>query len=264
MDSVSMSYREDLLWTTIGKYEMFLSYGRDGIEAMNVYIHLMYTAKLQGTNSVYANDIYIRNGIHIGSDKLSKAKALLYKMGLIKTIDRRDENGKIVGKYIEVTTKTVPFEGETPQHLPECYGPQHSKPRSGLQETNALTNNNKCLNKENIYKAPCTIEEVIAYCKEMGYEHTDPQAFMDHYTLTGWTYGKTKTKIKDWKAAVRGWERRTREWDRDKKLKSKEPRTFRERNPYLESIERLVEDGDAIITDDGQIEMVNTKLLEQH
>lgn len=43
--------------------------------------------------------------------------------------------------------------------------------------------------------------------------------------------------------------------------REKELKPFRDRNGYLESIERLIEDGDAIITDDGQIEMVDRKLL---
>lgn len=51
---------------------------------------------------------------------------------------------------------------------------------------------------------PPTVDEVAAYCKERQ-NGIDPQAFIDHYTASGWMRGKTP--IKDWKACVRTWEK---------------------------------------------------------
>lgn len=61
---------------------------------------------------------------------------------------------------------------------------------------------------------PPTVEEVEAYCQEMGYG-IDPDAFVDYYEARGWMAGKTH--MKDWKAACRTWERRRREESKSKK-----------------------------------------------
>ena len=53
---------------------------------------------------------------------------------------------------------------------------------------------------------PPTLEEVKAYCAERG-NKVDAERFIDYYTMTGWTVGKTQKKMKDWKAAIRQWER---------------------------------------------------------
>lgn len=52
---------------------------------------------------------------------------------------------------------------------------------------------------------PPTVEEVQAYCEERR-NGIDAQAFIDHYSASGWMRGKTP--IKDWKACVRTWEQR--------------------------------------------------------
>lgn len=53
---------------------------------------------------------------------------------------------------------------------------------------------------------PPTLEEVKAYCQERG-NSIDPERFIDHYTANGWVVGKSKAKMKDWKASVRTWEK---------------------------------------------------------
>lgn len=51
---------------------------------------------------------------------------------------------------------------------------------------------------------PPTLEDVIGYCQENGYE-VDARRFVDFYGSKGWMVGKNK--MKDWKAAVRNWAR---------------------------------------------------------
>ena len=49
-----------------------------------------------------------------------------------------------------------------------------------------------------------TVEDVRKYCIERG-NKIDPEAFVDHYTATGWKIGKAS--MVDWQAAIRTWER---------------------------------------------------------
>lgn len=70
-------------------------------------------------------------------------------------------------------------------------------------ESNPNTNTNTRAKRERF--TPPTVEEVQAYCEERR-NGIDAQAFIDHYSASGWMRGKTP--IKDWKACVRTWEQR--------------------------------------------------------
>lgn len=278
MDNVSMNCWDDLLWITMGKYKMFMSHGKDGIDALTVYLHLMYTARLQGTNSVYAKDIYIRNGIHLGSAKLSKAKALLYGMGLIKTVERRDESGKIIGKYIEVVTKTVPSEQEIHNTQMSVMEPQHSKSSAGFQETNALTNNIKCLNEKN--------KHAFGIIRKW-FEDNNPDYY--HGAKHSVAINNMIQRFKDlekiisicdrYKTKIYSGEKYWRELPLtpavmmahiDSLLKEAPPekrqKTFRERNPFYEGIEELINEGKAVIDGNGNVQYLlddmDTKEIE--
>ena len=50
-----------------------------------------------------------------------------------------------------------------------------------------------------------TYDEVKAYCEERK-NGIDAQRFIDSNDAKGWLVGKTKTPMKDWKAAIRTWE----------------------------------------------------------
>jgi hypothetical protein len=104
----------------------------------------------------------------------------------------------------------------------EKISPPHEKVSPGGSEKlshggekvspNNLDNNldNKKIAKKprsNVFTPP-TVDEVEAYCQEMGYG-IDPDRFVDYYTANGWMAGKTH--MKDWKAAVRNWERSRKE-----------------------------------------------------
>lgn len=62
--------------------------------------------------------------------------------------------------------------------------------------------------KRNIFKAPI-ITEIELYIQAQKYS-IDPEHFLDYYTQIGWTVGKNRTPMKDWKAAVRLWEKRNK------------------------------------------------------
>lgn len=72
-------------------------------DCIALYVMLYRTAKWQGTSSVKANDSYIRKCLGWGAKKTLATKRLLAGAGLIKQETRRDEAGKIVGHYIEIS-----------------------------------------------------------------------------------------------------------------------------------------------------------------
>jgi hypothetical protein len=60
-----------------------------------------------------------------------------------------------------------------------------------------------------------TLAEVTQYCVEKSLA-MDAGKFIDHYETVGWVYGKGRSPIKDWKAAVRNWARREEEFNEQK------------------------------------------------
>ena len=50
-----------------------------------------------------------------------------------------------------------------------------------------------------------TLEEVTDYCLERN-SSVEPQVFLDHYEMLGWTWGRHNKPIKSWQACVRTWE----------------------------------------------------------
>jgi len=67
---------------------------------------------------------------------------------------------------------------------------------------------------------PPAHEEVSAYINEMGYLITADE-FIDCYSVRGWIIGKTKEKMKDWKAAVRNYVKNDKAWHPEKYMKEK-------------------------------------------
>jgi len=83
---------------TVGMYRAFLARGKRGMEALQVYLHLLFTYRLQKTDSVYAVNSYIQHGICMGEHRVKAAKSLLRSMGLIQAVRTR-EKGRIVQNY---------------------------------------------------------------------------------------------------------------------------------------------------------------------
>lgn len=100
-------------------------------DCIALYVMLYRTAKWQGTSSVKANDSYIRKCLGWGSKKTLATKKLLAGAGLIKQETRRDEAGKIVGHYIEISY----FLSQNTQK------PLVASATSGERETSAYKNN---------------------------------------------------------------------------------------------------------------------------
>lgn len=71
-------------------------------DAVSLYCFYYKTAKWQKTNSVKANDLYVKKCLGWGLDKVRNTKRLLKELGLIQVIQRR-EGGKVSGWYVEVS-----------------------------------------------------------------------------------------------------------------------------------------------------------------
>jgi hypothetical protein len=137
-DKIGIEIEDDILFITISKYKLFLSRGSVGIDALSLYLHLMFTARLQKTNQVKAKNIYLKKGLRWGKERLLKAKNLLYELNLIELIQKRDENGKFTESYLKVKTRT--FTGG-----PETGDPQNRLPDS---DHKCLNEKEKCLNEK--------------------------------------------------------------------------------------------------------------------
>ena len=196
-------------------------------DCIALYLFYYKTAKWQKTNTVKANDQYVKKSLKWGISKIQKTKQTLKEHGLIDIVQRR-KDGKIEGWFIKVSYLVSERKAdEIKINVQESNNTQNEQVEnctSSNEETNALKEKIKCLKKEiemlknnNIggnnstpktekkerFKAP-TVEEVQEYCTERG-NNIDAQHFVDYYSARGWMLGKNH--IKDWKACVRTWER---------------------------------------------------------
>lgn len=144
---------------------------------------------------------YGLNGVEPEGDGIEKTVFLLTKPQ-IDVNNHKYENGKKGGR---------PKNQEEPnKNLNETT----EKPKNNQEETKAEPNVNDNVNVNanvndvsNKRFTPPTLENVIEYCREKGY-NVDAERFIDFYESKGWMVGKNK--MKDWKAAVRNWGRQTR------------------------------------------------------
>jgi hypothetical protein len=148
LNNIGVELDGEIIFVTVAKYKLFMHYGKVGMDALILYMHYMFTARLQYTNSVKANSIYCRSGLGWTKTRFQKAKNLLMELELISNIVRKDDKGKIVGSFIAVKTTTTPFEfKEIPASTdPKTHPP--ANPPAGKMTTNALTNNRNALTKK--------------------------------------------------------------------------------------------------------------------
>lgn len=139
---------------------------------------------------------------------------------MAETVDFSDTDNlsTSTGQNVQSMGQDVQSTGQIDPTIPDINNTDINIPVSKQEEEK--TDTNVSAKKKFV---PPTSEEVEEYCQEMGYG-IDPDAFIDHYTTTGWMYGKTH--MKDWKSAVRTWERRRKS---DKKTQKKSEDDFYER-----------------------------------
>ena len=151
-DNIKIDPEGDIIFLTMSRYKKLMSFGVVGMDAKNLYEHLMFTARLQGTMSVWAKDTYLMKGLHLGKDKLKKAKALLHKLKLIEYRQDRDEEGHFKDSYILIKTSytTAPVDRVEPPPDSDnepgglIYRPP-GHPDHPLQTTNSNTSKKKSI-----------------------------------------------------------------------------------------------------------------------
>lgn len=109
-------------------------------DCIALYVFYYYTAKWQKTNQPKATDGYCKRGLSFGAKRLIDTKKVLTDLGLIETVNTRDEKGKINGWYIKINY--IITQNKCSQSIQNSPYPLVGSSTSGYQETNALNTNN--------------------------------------------------------------------------------------------------------------------------
>ena len=92
---------DDLL--ILNKYTIGTLFKLDNYaDCIALYVLYYKTAKWQKTNTIKANDLYVKKVLKWGIDRIKRTKQTLKEHGLINIVQRR-KDGKIAGWYIEVS-----------------------------------------------------------------------------------------------------------------------------------------------------------------
>lgn len=129
-------------------------------DCIALYVFYYKTAKWQKTNTIKANDTYIKKSLKWGEDKIRRTKNILKENGLIDIVQSR-KNGKISGWYIKVSYLIQKKKIEDIKIKVESNNTSHQElvskntqnqelenSRTREQEINALKEYIKCLEKE--------------------------------------------------------------------------------------------------------------------
>ena len=122
-------------------------------DCVALYVFYYKTAKWQKTNTIKANDAYVKKSLNWGIDRIKRTKQTLKEHGLINIVQRR-KDGKIAGWYVEVSYLVAQRAAEdisikVVDDSNNTQNQQVENATSGLQEINALKLQIKCLKKEN-------------------------------------------------------------------------------------------------------------------
>lgn len=122
-------------------------------DCVALYVFYYKTAKWQKTNTIKANDAYVKKSLNWGIDRIKRTKQTLKEHGLIDIVQRR-KDGKIAGWYVEVSYLVAQRAAEdvsikVVDDSNNTQNQQVENATSGSQEINALKLQIKCLKKEN-------------------------------------------------------------------------------------------------------------------
>ncbi len=150
-------------------------------------------------------------------DTVAKAIAKLVESGfLYETGEKAGETGKIaVYQMPDGACKLIPEIARPGDSIARPAGnsiarelPANSPRIARLAESpnKEEPGNHEPVHKERNKRVPFskpTIEEVMAFCSEVGLPPTDGEAFFWNKEANGWMNGKSA--VKDWKATIRNW-----------------------------------------------------------
>lgn len=146
---------DDLL--ILNKYTIDTLFKLDNCsDCIALYVFYYKTAKWQKTNTIKANDTYVKKSLKWGGDKVRRTKKILKENGLIDIVQSR-KDGKISGWYIQVSylvqqRKIDDVKIKVQESNNTCsnntYFQKLAESRSRNEETNALKEYIKYLEKE--------------------------------------------------------------------------------------------------------------------
>lgn len=120
-------------------------------DCIALYVFYYKTSKWQKTNTIKANDTYVKKSLKWGEDKVRRTKKILKENGLIDIVQSR-KDGKICGWYIKVSylvqqkkSEDIKIKVET---INNTQVQELAESRNGNEEVNALKEYIKCLEKE--------------------------------------------------------------------------------------------------------------------
>lgn len=120
-------------------------------DCIALYVFYYKTAKWQKTDTVKANDQYVKKSLKWGISKIQKTKQTLKEHGMIEIVQRR-KDGKIEGWFIKVSYIVNERKADEikikVQNINNTQNEQVENCTSGNEETNALKEKIKCLEKE--------------------------------------------------------------------------------------------------------------------
>lgn len=124
-------------------------------DCIALYVFYYKTAKWQKTNTIKANDTYIKKSLKWGEDRVRRTKKILKEHGLIDIVQSR-KDGKIDGWFIKVSylvqqrkIDEVKIKVESNNtYSNNTHFQELAKARTSNEETNALKEYIKCLQKE--------------------------------------------------------------------------------------------------------------------
>lgn len=142
---------DDLL--ILNKYTIDTLFQLDNCaDCIALYVLYYKTAKWQKTNTIKANDLYVKKVLKWGIDRIKRTKQTLKEHGLINIVQRR-KDGKIAGWYIEVSyLVTQRKEEDIRIKVVESNNTQNQHVENstcGNEETNALKQQVIALKNEN-------------------------------------------------------------------------------------------------------------------
>lgn len=120
-------------------------------DCIALYVFYYKTAKWQKTNTVKANDQYVKKSLKWGISKIQKTKQTLKEHGLIDIVQRR-KDGKIEGWFIKVSYLVNERKADEikikVQNINNTQNQHVENSTCGNEDTNALKEKIKCLEKE--------------------------------------------------------------------------------------------------------------------
>jgi len=185
--TVKFDANQDLVYITVAQYEFFMAHGKEGMLAMRVYLHLLYTYRRQNLRSVWATNSYIAKGTKLGLNSVQRAKTFLKNHRMIDYRVDLDEKTKVIkGWYIFL----IPDPNKTHYHENMSVDTATSiKPTTMISHTVDKSQQILLLEKENTRK-------------EMHTEPTPPDAEKADASAPEASAGKDEMSKEEWDKAL--------------------------------------------------------------